>query len=76
MNTSNDNKHDELKEFEVYLNEEPEYFVIQPPEEENFSLLKYVNQHITHPFRLLSSDNRNYLISQQKNDNVFYSIGR
>ncbi|CAK89154.1 unnamed protein product (macronuclear) [Paramecium tetraurelia] len=76
VNTSNDNKHDELKEFEVYLNEEPEYFVIQPPEEENFSLLKYVNQHITHPFRLLSSDNRNYLISQQKNDNVFYSIGR
>ncbi|CAD8085450.1 unnamed protein product [Paramecium primaurelia] len=74
VNISRDQKHEEQKE--VFLNDEPEYFVIQPPEKENSSLLKYINQQITYPFRLQSSDNRNYLLTHQKNDNNFQLKGR
>ncbi|CAD8078085.1 unnamed protein product [Paramecium primaurelia] len=72
INVNHDQRSDHQKEADVCLMEQPEYFVIQPPEQDNTLLLKYLNKTITHPFRLLSSDNRKYLISQlQKNDNTF-----
>ncbi|CAD8097941.1 unnamed protein product [Paramecium sonneborni] len=77
VNINHSQKPDEFQSVDAYLGEKPEYFVIQPKDEGNSTLLKYLNQKITHPFRLFSTDNRNYLISQQqKKKNKYLVKGR
>ncbi|CAD8157228.1 unnamed protein product [Paramecium octaurelia] len=63
INVNHDQRRDQLDQFDVSLMEKPEYFVIQPPDEDQNLQLKYLNKKIVDPFRLLSCDNRKYLIS-------------
>ncbi|CAK86404.1 unnamed protein product (macronuclear) [Paramecium tetraurelia] len=68
VNVNHDQRHDHSGKADVSLMEKPEYFVIQPPEEDSILLLKYLNKKIDDPFRLLSSDNRNYLFSHSQKE--------